>query len=284
MALINWQPLLELLGYPFMQRALLGGMLIGALAGGVGSLAVVRQFSFFSHTVSHAALLGIVLSAALGWDPTLTLLPFTVLFGLGVLLLVRMTGLWRDTVLNVTFSGSLALAVIGLSQLPGYRGGLSGVLFGDILAIQERDIGLSWLVLMGVGVLLLLSLRPQSLMVLHPEMARARGIPIGVYEVGFVVVLSVLVALATRVVGVLLVNAFLVIPAAIARLLSCRFGQFMALASLVGAGSAVVGVLVAGLTNWPAGPSVVVVQMGVFLLVAVWRHFLEKRMLPNQSR
>jgi len=267
----SWQQLSESLSYSFMQRAVLGGMIVGALGGGLGSLAVVRQFSFFSHTVSHAALLGVVISAALGWDPTWVLLPFTVVFGVGVLLLIRTTGLWSDTVLNLTFSGSLAVAVIGLSGLPGYRGNLNRVLFGDILAIQDQDIWLSLAVLMVALALILVSLRPHLVVILHAGMAKAQGIPIRLYDLGFGVLLSLGVAVATKAVGVLLVNAFLVIPAATSRLLSRQFGQFIGMAMLGGAGSAVMGILVAGMLNWPAGPSVVVAQIGLFGLALGYR-------------
>ncbi|GAB4214995.1 MAG: metal ABC transporter permease [Synechococcales cyanobacterium] len=256
----------ELLAYPFMQRALLGGIVVGGLGGLLGSLTVVRQLSFFSHTVSHAALLGMVISAFTPWDPTWVLLPFTVMFGVGVVLLMRLTQLWSDTILNIAFSGALAVAIIGLSLSPGYRASLTTYLFGDILAIRSHDLWLSLGVLVVAIGLLGITLRSQMLMVLHEGMARAQGIPVLAHQLGFVVLLSLVVAVAIKAVGVLLVNAFLVIPAASARLVSRRFERFIGRAMVLGGVTAVLGILLSGLTNWPSGPSIVVVQLLCFAL------------------
>ncbi len=257
--------LVELLQFPFMQRALLGGAILGVLGGLLGSFAILRQLSFFSHTVGHAALLGIVLGVLLNLDPTLTLLPFTVLFGLGVIYLIDQTDLWSDTVLNIVFSTSLALAVIVLSAIRSYQGGLTNLLFGDILAIADRDLWLSLAVLVVCGVSLGLTLRAQMLLTLHEGLAKAQGVAVAQHRAWFVVLLSLAVAVAIKAVGVLLVNAFLVIPAATARLLSRQFGVFVLLSMLVGALSASLGMVSSAVLNSATGPSIVVAQFSLFL-------------------
>lgn len=261
--------LVELLQFPFMQRALLGGVLLGLLGGLLGSFAILRQLSFFSHTVGHAALLGIVLGVLLNLDPTLTLLPFTVFFGLAVIYLISQTDLWSDTVLNIVFSASLALAVIALSFIKGYRGSLMNLLFGDILAITTKDLGLSLIVLVVSAVSLGLTLRAQVLLTLHEEMAKAQGVAVRGHRTWFVVLLSLAVAIAIKAVGVLLVNAFLVIPAATAKLLSRRFAAFVLLSTGVGALSAVLGILLSAALNLASGPSIVVAQFALFLIAVV---------------
>lgn len=272
--------LVELLQFPFMQRALLGGVLLGLLGGLLGSFAILRQLSFFSHTVGHAALLGIVLGVLLNLDPTLTLLPFTVFFGLAVIYLISQTDLWSDTVLNIVFSASLALAVIALSFIKGYRGSLMNLLFGDILAITTKDLGLSLVVLVVSAVSLGLTLRAQVLLTLHEEMAKAQGVAVRGHRTWFVVLLSMAVAIAIKAVGVLLVNAFLVIPAATAKLLSRRFAAFVLLSTGLGALSAVLGILLSAALNLASGPSIVVAQFALFLIaVALFR----LRRLPTPS-
>lgn len=261
--------LVELLQFPFMQRALLGGVLLGLLGGLLGSFAILRQLSFFSHTVGHAALLGIVLGVLLNLDPTLTLLPFTVFFGLAVIYLIAQTDLWSDTVLNIVFSASLALAVIALSFIKGYRGSLMNLLFGDILAITTQDLGLSLVVLLVSAVSLGLTLRAQVLLTLHEEMAKAQGIAVRGHRTWFVVLLSLAVAIAIKAVGVLLVNAFLVIPPATAKLLSQRFAAFVLLSTAIGALSAVLGILLSAALNLASGPSIVVAQFALFLIAVV---------------
>lgn len=256
---------MELMAFPFMQRALLGGILMGVLGGLLGSFAILRQLSFFSHTVGHAALLGIVLGVLLNIDPTVTLLPFTVLFGLGVIYLITQTDLWSDTILNIVFSASLALAVIALSFVQGYRGSLMNLLFGDILAIQARDLWLTLLVLVLSIVSLTLTQRSQILLTLHEGMAKAQGIAVRSHRSWFVVLLSLAVAVAIKAVGVLLVNAFLVIPAATAKLISRQFALYVLLATGIGALSAVLGIATSAAFNLASGPSIVMAQFVLFI-------------------
>jgi zinc transport system permease protein len=261
--------LIELLQFPFMQRALWGGVILGVLGGWLGSFAVLRQLSFFSHTVGHAALLGIVLGVLLNLDPTLTLLPFTVLFGLGVIYLIDQTDLWSDTVLNIVFSASLASAVIALSFVKSYQGNLMNLLFGDILAIRSTDLGLSLVVLVVAIVSLGLTLWAQTLLTLHEEMAKAQGVHVRLHQTWFVILLPLAVVVAIKAVGVLLVNAFLVIPAATAKVLSRRFAVFIVLSSVLGAVSAVVGIVASAAFDISSGPSIVVAQFMLFVLAIV---------------
>lgn len=264
--------LIQLLQFPFMQRALLGGVLLGLLGGILGSFAILRQLSFFSHTVGHAALLGIVLGVLLNLDPTLTLLPFTVLFGLGVIYLISKTDLWSDTVLNIVFSASLALAVIALGFIESYQGNLLNLLFGDILAIRYADLWLGLAVLLITVVSLTLTLRAQMLLTLHEEMAIAQGVAVRQHQIWFVILLSLAVAVAIKAVGVLLVNAFLVIPAATAKLVSKQFIAFVVLSAAIGALSAILGIVSSAALNAPSGPSIVVAQTLLFAVaIAVSR-------------
>jgi zinc transport system permease protein len=258
--------LIELLQFPFMQRALWGGVILGVLGGWLGSFAILRQLSFFSHTVGHAALLGIVLGVLLNLDPTWTLLPFTVLFGLGVIYLIDQTDLWSDTVLNIVFSASLASAVIALSFVKSYQGNLMNLLFGDILAIRSGDLWLSLMVL-GVAIVSLgMTLWAQTLLTLHEEMAKAQGVNVRFHQAWFVILLSLAVAVAIKAVGVLLVNAFLVIPAATAKLISRKFSVFIVLSSAIGAVSAILGIVASAVFNISSGPSIVVAQFILFVL------------------
>lgn len=261
--------IVDLVSFPFMQRALLGGILTGVLGGLLGSFAILRQLSFFSHTVGHAALLGIVLGVLLNLDPTLTLIPFTVLFGLGVIYLINQTDLWSDTVLNIVFSASLAMAVIALSFVQGYRGGLINLLFGDILAIQPRDLWLTLAVLALSAVSLALTRRSQVLLTIHEGMAKAQGVAVQWHRAWFVVLLSLAVAVAIKAVGVLLVNAFLVIPAATAKLISRQFTLYVLLSTGIGALSAVLGIVSSAAFNLASGPSIVLAQFLLFVLALI---------------
>jgi len=257
--------LVELFQFPFMQRALLGGVLTGFMGGMLGSFTILRQLAFFSDALGHSALLGITLGVLLGLDPTAVLLPFAVLFALGVTYLLEQTSLWTDALLNIIYSSSLALAVIALSFVDQYKGGLNNLLFGDILAVREADLWFSTLLLITCTVFIGLTLRTQMLLTLHEPLAKARGVAVSAHRTGFVVLLSLVVGISIKAIGVLLVSAFIVIPACAARLLSRTFTNYVVLSAALGALSAVIGMLVSALFNLPSGPSIVVTQLAIFL-------------------
>jgi zinc transport system permease protein len=263
-------PLGELLAMPFLQRALLAGLLSGTLGGLLGSFAVLRQLSFFSDALGHSALLGIALGVWLGLDPTVVLIPFAVLFALGVNQLARRSRLPADALLNIIYSSSLALAVVALSRLPGWKGGLQQLLFGDILGVTGRDLALLATLLLATGACLLLTGRRQILLTIDESLALSRGVAAEGQRLLFVMVLAVVVALSIKAVGVLLISAFVVIPACAARLVSGNFRAYMLLAALLGASCAVLGLLASAAFDLPSGPSVVVVQVLVFLLALLF--------------
>ena len=258
-------PLLELLQFPFMQRALIGGLLTGALGGVLGSFAVLRQLSFFSDALGHSALLGITLGILLGLNPTLVLIPFAVVFALGVNHLVQRSQLPADALLNIIYSSSLALAVVALSFVRSYRGSIHQLLFGDILGVSWLDLGLiAFLLVVAVGYLAL-TRRDQILLTLDEPLALSRGVAVPVHRLLFIVLLAVVVAISIKAVGVLLISAFVVIPACASRLVSRHFNTYVVLASVLGGVCAVLGLLVSGGFDLPSGPCVVIVQLVGFL-------------------
>jgi zinc transport system permease protein len=254
------------LAEPFMQRALLGGLLTGGLGGLLGSFAVLRQLSFFSDALGHSALLGISLGILLGINPTLVLIPFAVLFALLVNQLVSRSGLPADALLNIIYSTSLAFAVVALSLVESYRGGIQQLLFGDILGISWHDLAVIALLLVAASTYLALSLRAQVLLTLNSDLAGAFGVGDNRHRLAFIMLLAVVVAVSIKAVGVLLISAFVVIPACAGRLVSRHFPVYALVSAGLGGGCALLGLLVSGLTNLPSGPCVVIVQFAGFLL------------------
>ena len=256
---------IELFQFPFMQRALMGGILTGLMGGMLGSFTILRQLSFFSDALGHSALLGIGLGLLLGLNPSMVLLPFAVLFALGVTYLLERTHLWTDALLNIIYSSSLALAIILLSFIGQYKGGINNLLFGDILAVREIDLVLSSLLLVVCTVFIGLTLRTQMLLTLHEPLAIARGVSVSAHRTAFIVLLSLVVGISIKAIGVLLVSAFVVIPACAARLLSRTFTNYVWLSAGLGALSAVCGMVVSAAFNFPSGPSIVATQLAIFL-------------------
>ena len=260
---------IELFQLPFMQRALMGGVLTGLMGGLLGSCTVLRQLSFFSDALGHSALFGISIGFLLGISPSWIILPFSVVFALAVTYILERTQLWTDALLNIIYSSSLAIGIILLSFRDEYRGGISHLLFGDILAVQTTDLVFSALLLVACAGFIGLTLRSQILMTLHEPMAMARGVNVSAQRTAFIVLLSLVVGISIKAIGVLLISAFVVIPACSARLLCRQFNHYILISAFLGAISAVIGMLLSALFDLPSGPSIVAVQLGIFLLAAL---------------
>lgn len=270
---------IELFQLPFMQRALMGGVLTGIMGGTLGSFTILRQLSFFCDALGHSALLGISIGFLLGLNPSFVLLPFAVIFALLVSYLLEHTRLWTDALLNIIYSSSLAIAIIVLSFVGQYKGGLNNLLFGDILAVQEIDLVFSSLLLLVCTLFVGLTLRTQMLLTLNEPLAIARGVAVSTHRTIFIVLLSLVVGISIKAIGVLLVSAFVVIPACAARLPSRTFVGYVLLSAGLGALSAVIGMLISAWFNLPSGPSIVLTQLLIFLTAMIAPHLRKPNLL-----
>ena len=267
--MVDTQALALVLAEPFMQRALIGGLLTGALGGLLGSVAVLRQLSFFSDALGHSALLGITVGILIGVNPTLVLIPFAVVFAILVNQLVERSSLPTDALLNIVYSSSLAAAILFLSLVESYRGGIRQLLFGDILGVSSLDLIVIGILLAAALIYLSLSMRAQVLLTLNQDLAGAVGVQTRWHRLAFIVLLAVVVAVSIKAVGVLLISAFVVIPSCAGRLLCRRFPIYVFVSSILGGTCALLGLLASGLTNLPSGPSVVMVQFLGFLIALI---------------
>lgn len=256
---------IELFELPFMQRAVIGGVLSGLTGGMLGSFAILRQLSFFSDALGHASLLGISIGIMLGWDLTAIAIPFAILFALVITYLLDRTQLWTDALLNIIYSSSLAIAVIILSFTDSYKGGLDNLLFGDILAFHTLDIYLSFGLFIICLLFIGLTLKTQILITLNEPLAIARGVSVSFHRTVFIVLLSLVVGISIKAIGVLLISTFIVIPASASQLLCQRFKTHVLLSATLGAVSAVLGMTLSAALNLPSGPSIVIAQLGLFL-------------------
>lgn len=284
--MVDTSSLMLVLAEPFMQRALLGGLLTGALGGVLGSVAVLRQLSFFSDALGHSALLGVTFGILIGVNPTLVLIPFAIIFAILVSQLVEKSSLPTDALLNIVYSSSLAAAILALSFVEHYRGGIRQLLFGDILGVSNLDLVVVAILLVAAVVYLSLSLRAQVLLTLNAELAGAVGVRTGWHRLAFIVLLAVVVAVSIKAVGVLLISAFVVIPACTGRLLCRRFPYYISASAILGGSCALLGLLVSGLTNLPSGPSVVMVQFFGFVVALMLSSRLFRRSVnrPTHGR
>lgn len=250
----------------FFTRAIIAGIGIALLTGPLGCIIIWRRMAYFGDTLSHAALLGVALALLL--DVNITLAVFVVSLGvaLSLLALQRHASLSSDAVLGMLAHSSLALGLVCLAFIPSVRVDLNAFLFGDILSVSKADIGLIYLGGFTVLACLAVIWRALFAATVSIELAEAEGVSTARANLLFMLMMALTIALSMKIVGVLLMTALLIIPAATARRLTLGPERMAVLASLVGA-LAVMGGLGASL-KWdtPSGPSIVVAAMLLFLM------------------
>jgi len=249
----------------FLVRAALAGIGVALMAGPLGCFVVWRRMAYFGDTVAHAALLGVALALAIEAGVIPAVLAVSVLVALAV---AHGTGRLyaSDTLLGVLAHGGLALGLVVLSFLPGGRGDLSAWLFGDILAVAPGDLAVIWGAAALGAIGLWFGWRQLLNSTLDEELARAEGGAPARDRLILTLALAVLVAAALKVVGALLITAMLILPAAAARPLA-RSPEAMALgAAVIGVLAALGGLRLAWIADSPAGPSMVVAALMLFLL------------------
>ncbi len=269
----------------FFLRALLGGAGVALIAGPVGCLVLWRHMVYFGAALAHSTLLGVALAFVLDINPTLGILAVCLCLGFALVALERQH-LWpSDTVLGVLAHATLALGLLVIAFVKALRVDLMGYLFGDILAIGNADL-IYILALAVIGLITLAAIwRPLLSMTVDEELAAIEGVPVIRVHLIFVSLLAVLIAVAMKVVGMLLILALLIIPAAAARRLSKSPEQMAVIAVVLGQISVILGLF--GSLQWdlPSGPLIVVVAMGFFIavLAATWIGGASGRGRPSEG-
>ena len=249
-------------------RALLGGGVLAAALGPLGAFVVWRHMAYFGDTIAHAALLGVALSLILQGLP-LTLAMFLVSLAVA-LTLARFSKDQRfhaDTLLGILAHGTLALGVLLVALTPDVRSNLDAYLFGDMLAMDWQDV----YILSGVCALVLLlmraSWRPLLMLTINPAIAHVERVDVERTQTLFVIMLAGVIAVSIQLVGVLLITALLIMPAAAARYLARSPLQMAALASAIGILCVSGGLFASLAIDAPTGPLIVVLAAFVFVVL-----------------
>jgi zinc transport system permease protein len=256
----------------FVWRALLGGLGLAVVAGPLGSFVVWRRMAFFGDALAHSALLGIALGFLFRINLTAGVVGVCVLLALLLAALQRQTRLSGDTILGIFAHSSLAFGLVVVSFMDRLRVDLISFLFGDILAVTPAD--LAWIYGAGIAVLAVLAWLWQPLLnaTVHEDLARVEGVAADRIKLAFVLLLAIVVAIAMKIVGVLLITALLIVPAAAARNFARSPEQMAAFAALAGAVAVAAGLAASLVFDTPSGPSIVAAAAVLFALsVAVRR-------------
>jgi zinc transport system permease protein len=264
--------MIDILGYPFMQRALIGGLLVGFLASYFGPLVVQRNMAFLGSGLAHAAFAGVALGMVLGIQPLLVAAPYTVALAIAIIWAGDHAWAWlsADTIIGVFFAASMAVGIILLSFAPGYGADPMTFLFGDLLAVTAGDLWITLLVtLLSVATFPFWSRWAYA--TFDRQLATADRLPVQREDYLLGVCLALTVVVAIKVVGILLIAAFLVLPAAIARLFARRFAHMTLLSVLIGMGTVVAGLFLSYPLDLPSSPLIILVQTALFFTALLLR-------------
>jgi manganese/iron transport system permease protein len=259
--------LLNPLTYAFIQRGLLAALMVGVLCSVIGCYIVLRSMAFLGDAMAHAVLPGVAIAFLLGRNLTLGALAAALVVALGVGLFSRRGMVKEDTAIGVLFAAALSLGVVLISSLRTYAVDLSHILFGNVLGVSNLDL---WLTA-GLGTVILVSIlvfyRPFLVISFDPVLAATMRLRVGFYNNLLLVLLALTIVISMQTVGVGLVAAMLVTPAATAFMLVRRLPTMMLLSGLIGGFSSLAGLFASYYLNVASGAAIVLTTTFIFLLV-----------------
>ncbi len=254
---------------PFLWRALAAAIGLGLLAAPLGSLVIWRRMSYFGSTIAHSGLLGVALGLMLSLNLTLSVLLVAMVLAAVLIVLERQKILPVDSLLGLLSHAALAAGLIASAKLSGQRLDLMAYLFGDIFAVTSVD--LIWIYAGGSAVLAATYWLWQELIAIavHEELAAAEGLNVARAKGAFVLLLAFTIAVAMKIVGILLIIAFLIMPAAAARPFANTPEQMVAGAALIAIAGSISGLYASYVFDLPGGAAIVMMLSAIsFLSIA----------------
>lgn len=255
-----------MLAYGFAQRALVGGVIIAAVCSLLSFLVVVRRMAFVGMGISHAAFGGVAMGLVTGLDPLITAGGFCILVALGIGWLGERGRVHEDTMIGILFSAAMALGVVLVRVARTYNMDLMSYLFGSILALSWADVLVMGATSLFSMAFLSLFFKELLFIAFDRETAIASGLPVRSVDYTFLIALALVVVVSIKLVGIILVSALLVIPAAAGMQLFRNYRGVLLAAEVVGVASVVVGLYLSYLFDVASGASIVLVLFSMFLL------------------
>lgn len=257
--------------YPFIQYALIAGLLASVGCGVMGTWVVVKRIGFMSGGIAHAALGGMGVAWYLQQSPIVGAL-IAALLGALIIGWVRLRfSQQEDTLISAIWASGMAVGILFISQTPGYNVNLTSFLFGNILMVSPADLKVMLAMDLVIIFAVALLYKPLLAVAFDEEFARVRGLRVDLYYILLLCMVALTVVLLIQVVGLILVIALLTLPAAIALKFAGSLGKVMAVAVALGAIFVVSGLGVAVVTDLPAGPIIILIAAATYTLAILTR-------------
>lgn len=266
--MLDW--ITDPLEFRFMRLALIEVVVMGTVAGLLGTYVVIRGLAFVGDAIAHSVFPGVVIAFLLHTSLFAGGAVFGVLTALAISALALTRRIREDTAIGIVFAGAFALGIVLISTSPGYTRDLASFLFGEVLAVTTTDIVVS-LIVGGSALILAVALRRVLLLSsFDREMAMAVGLPVFWLDTLLLLMITLTIVISLRAVGNVLVVAMFVTPAATARLWVDEVGRMMVLSAFLGAAAGVVGLYISWYQDLAAGGTIVLTATGFFLLTLLF--------------
>ncbi len=250
----------------FFIRALIAGLGVAIVTGPLGCFTIWRRLSFFGDTLAHSALLGVTLALSFEMNISFAVFLISAVVAIFLINLQRVTNLPGDALLGLLAHSTLALGLVTISFLSFIRFDIMGLLFGDILSVNNLDILIIWL----GGAIILITLKiiwkPLFASTVNYDLAQAEGMNPDRVNIIFTLLMAAIIAISIKMVGLLLITGMLIMPAAMARNLSDNPIMMVFIATVGGMLSVLLGLFASLEFNSPSGPSIIVAALSLFLL------------------
>jgi manganese/iron transport system permease protein len=255
---------------PFMQRGLAASVIVGIVCAVIGSYVVLRGMAYLGDALAHAILPGVAIAYLMGTNLLVGALAAAVIVALLIAAFTRQGTIREDTAIGILFAAALSLGVAIISSIRTYAMDLSHILFGNMLGVSVEDLWMVAILALVVITAIVIFYRPFLVVSFDPTLAATLRWPGEFFRVLLLLLLALTVVISLQTVGIALVAAMLVTPAATAHLLTRRLPTMMTLAALLGATSSIIGLYVSYYANIASGAAVVLVATGFFLLAFVF--------------
>lgn len=259
----------DIFSHSFLQRAFLAGIIVGMLGGYYGSFIVQRRMSFLGDGLAHVAFGGVALGLLLQFEPLSIAIPFTITVAFSLTYLKEKTNLEIDTVIGIFFAVSVALGVLFISLNKKYTSDAFSYLFGSILLVSNLDLLFAGLFALLTSILSFFFWKRWTYASFDSELALSDHIPVSLDNYLLSILIAIAVVISIKLVGIILVASFLIIPSATSKLISNSFGKFTLLGIFFGIFGAIAGIYFSILFDIPSGSGIILFQAFIFGIVLV---------------